>query len=594
MRAADDLMNDLDDPHKRVQAILSLGEIGHLPALDRILSFASDPDPQVRRAVMGALAAFDDDRALAVIIALRGDPDAGVRAAADQTWATWLLKRMLQLSGAERGYVMLKNPATGAMEYQAGEQISAEQVTKPEFAVNQQVIAEAAQTGAPILTDNASRDSRFSGSEGIVGFSLRQLIAIPLKSGDEVVGVVYCDKRFARGLLNPAELQTLSEFADQAAQAARPTPLPMAPPPAPIIAPPEEGMAAEREESAPMPLPSQDGTPDYDPMTPEEIMKWMENLARRQGASEEFMFSPSAEMAEIDPTNVAKPDAPDTSGAIVNFSAYHPAEAVADTPHGLYVYAHLAELAPAVEGDVGQFRDQLGGSVPAPRVAKQTARLQPGTLITMTPECDDLEFEPVAVTKKWNGQWTRFDFAFQPGANMAGDSLFVRVSVAVSGVEIAQIKCPITVVAQPSVQPDNPLRAAKLTAQTVTMYQRIFISYSRKDKPVAEAYRRAQMALGNEIFMDSYSIRVGDDWRAALARAIDDADIFQLFWSSAAAESENVRDEWDYALKYRCPDQTCATFIRPVFWATPMPPPPDALAHLNFRFVPLYTAGSQG
>jgi hypothetical protein len=229
----------------------------------------------------------------------------------------------------------------------------------------------------------------------------------------------------------------------------------------------------------------------------------------------------------------------------------------------------------------------LGGTVPTPRLAKQTAQLKHGTLITVTPECDDLEFDPVSVTKKWNGEWTRFDFAFTPKADMVGDSLFVRVSITVSGVEIAHIKCPMEVIEQTAAPVDNPLAAAKLATQTARAYQSIFISYSRQDAEVAEAYRLAQLAMGNDVFMDSYSIRVGEDWRAALARAIDSADIFQLFWSSHSAESENVRDEWDYALKYKCPDQNCTYFIRPVFWNKPMPHPPQELSHLNFRFVPL-------
>ena len=28
-------------------------------------------------------------------------------------------------------------------------------------------------------------------------------------------------------------------------------------------------------------------------------------------------------------------------------------------------------------------------------------------------------------------------------------------------------------------------------------------------------------------------------------------------------------------------------FIRPVYWSKPMPPAPDELGHLHFRFVPL-------
>jgi hypothetical protein len=48
-----------------------------------------------------------------------------------------------------------------------------------------------------------------------------------------------------------------------------------------------------------------DNTPDFDSMSPEEIMAWMESLAKRQGASsEQFTTAADMEIAEIDPDTV--------------------------------------------------------------------------------------------------------------------------------------------------------------------------------------------------------------------------------------------------------------------------------------------------
>ncbi|MBC6938380.1 MAG: hypothetical protein DWB42_21460, partial [Chloroflexi bacterium] len=47
-----------------------------------------------------------------------------------------------------------------------------------------------------------------------------------------------------------------------------------------------------------------DNTPNFDAMTPEEIMAWMESLAKRQGANEGFTTSADMEIAEIDPSSV--------------------------------------------------------------------------------------------------------------------------------------------------------------------------------------------------------------------------------------------------------------------------------------------------
>lgn len=45
-------------------------------------------------------------------------------------------------------------------------------------------------------------------------------------------------------------------------------------------------------------------TPDFDSMSPEEVMAWMESLAKRQGASEGFTTDANVEIAEIDPSMV--------------------------------------------------------------------------------------------------------------------------------------------------------------------------------------------------------------------------------------------------------------------------------------------------
>lgn len=46
------------------------------------------------------------------------------------------------------------------------------------------------------------------------------------------------------------------------------------------------------------------GAPDYDNMSPEELMEWMESLAKRQGANEGFTTEAKMEIAEVDPSTV--------------------------------------------------------------------------------------------------------------------------------------------------------------------------------------------------------------------------------------------------------------------------------------------------
>lgn len=355
-------------------------------------------------------------------------------------------------------------------------------------------------------------------------------------------------------------------------------------PESPIILPPQPAPISPIAPPAPIspiapPAPTAPPSVGISENRPEELSTLLENLAKRQALTDGLSAGESPESPA--PT---KP---------VFFSAYYPREAQAERKNGLYIYAHLEDALATIQKDVEKFKEELGGSIPQPRTAKQSAHIAENTPITIIPESEDIEFEPASLTKRWREPFTRFDFDFFPSKTVVDDSVVIRVSVQINGIEIASIKCGIdiiegkmTPVSQP-ITDENPLASARFTHQQAETYRKIFISYSRKDTAVARAYQMAQLAMGNEVFLDVDSLRAGENWQAALARAIDSADIFQMFWSSSYAESQYCRYEWDYALRYRCPDQSCEGFIRPVYWVNPMPAqPPAELGHLNFKYVP--------
>ena len=287
--------------------------------------------------------------------------------------------------------------------------------------------------------------------------------------------------------------------------------------------------------------------------------------------------------------------------SVASFSAYAPKEVIATQRHSLFVYAHTEALKTEVEADIARFQREFGDEVPTGRSAKNPVMLTHGTPITVVPECDELTFDPPELTKTWHGDWTRYSFDFRPREEDIDETLFVRVGIQVAGIEIASIKTAVDVMAAPQEQPqdsyqlrtpvlntplDNPLADAKFNSETTAPYHKIFISYSRRDSKITRAYKLAQQAIGNDAFLDVDDIRAGEDWRAALATAIDEADIFQLFWSKHSAASKYCAYEWQYALTQKCPENRCVGFIRPVFWEDDRPSPPEELKHLNFVFIP--------
>jgi hypothetical protein len=127
------------------------------------------------------------------------------------------------------------------------------------------------------------------------------------------------------------------------------------------------------------------------------------------------------------------------------------------------------------------------------------------------------------------------------------------------------------------------------TQRTVSApYRKIFASYSHKDTGIAEYVEYHMGLLGDTYWRDVHVLRSGEVWQDALKRLIEQADIFQLFWSHNAMHSEHVTAEWKHALTLERPE-----FIRPIYWEEPLPRiqerdlPPEALLRLEFRYLDL-------
>ncbi len=70
------------------------------------------------------------------------------------------------------------------------------------------------------------------------------------------------------------------------------------------VSPPRQPPPAQPPPPAEPPVAQSAGEPDFDSMSPEELMAWMETLAERQGATEGFTTDQRMDIAEVDPDTV--------------------------------------------------------------------------------------------------------------------------------------------------------------------------------------------------------------------------------------------------------------------------------------------------
>jgi len=125
----------------------------------------------------------------------------------------------IRLTGAERGFLMLCDPDTGALDFRAARTAEHETIDESAFEVSRTVVTEVIHTGDPVVTLNAQKDPRFVDKTSIVNYLLRSIMAVPLRARGRLLGVLYVDSRTRDVVFSSGDLDLLNTFADQAATA---------------------------------------------------------------------------------------------------------------------------------------------------------------------------------------------------------------------------------------------------------------------------------------------------------------------------------------------------------------------------------------
>ncbi len=126
-----------------------------------------------------------------------------------------VMDQVIQVTGAERGFLMLCNDADGALEFKVARGMDHSDIEAPEFQVSTTIVREVARTRVPLLTDNAQYDARFGG-RSIIVLGLRSILCVPITARGRLSGLVYVDNRLQSGLFDEEHLALLAAFADQA------------------------------------------------------------------------------------------------------------------------------------------------------------------------------------------------------------------------------------------------------------------------------------------------------------------------------------------------------------------------------------------
>ena len=295
----------------------------------------------------------------------------------------------------------------------------------------------------------------------------------------------------------------------------------------------------------------------------------------------------------------------------VQFTVYRPNVVQPARWYPMLAFAHIAERRPetplATPDPLEQVKALAAralGEDPTgygtPRADARSGVPREG-LLTFVPEVDGIEFNPRSVSFEWREDVHQQNFRLYAPGNRVGTVCRGQLTVFLGAFLLADVDLAIRVAMTPP-PPPAPMglamtsaaaRKAPSTSRPATSdigvvtahpYRKIFPSYSHKDLAIvhqAEVYGRA---LGDVYLRDRLALRSGEQWDERLLELIDEADVFQLFWSHNSMNSPYVRREWEHAIGLGRP-----SFVRPTYWEVPMPRssrpqlPPNDLDKLHFH-----------
>jgi phosphoserine phosphatase RsbU/P len=131
-----------------------------------------------------------------------------------------ILKSALEISGAERGFIAMKNPA-GGFRYQVGLDSKGKLLPDAEFRTSQSVVRQVAEQRKPVFMTGGI-EGELAQRESIVALKLRAVACLPLEAisahsdSPEVVGILYLDSTRQMHALSGMDQKIMRKLAEEA------------------------------------------------------------------------------------------------------------------------------------------------------------------------------------------------------------------------------------------------------------------------------------------------------------------------------------------------------------------------------------------
>jgi len=231
----------------------------------------------------------------------------------------------------------------------------------------------------------------------------------------------------------------------------------------------------------------------------------------------------------------------------VQFTVYRPREMLPERWYTMVAFAHLSERRPGTpehEPDpIEQVRHQaaqvLGAQIQDYRDTTSDCRQavpQEGEL-TFLPSVPGITFNPERRVFRWLEDVHCEEFRLKADERLDGTTARGRLSVYLGSILVADVELAIKVHRQ--FQP-SAIKPEPAQVDQARPYRRIFASYSHRDVEIVRQFEKFARSVGDRYLRDVVDLRAGEHWDTGLLRLIEEADVFQLFWSTNSMSSKRA------------------------------------------------------
>lgn len=258
----------------------------------------------------------------------------------------------------------------------------------------------------------------------------------------------------------------------------------------------------------------------------------------------------------------------------VDASAFAPPAARAGEDFLVQIFLH----APGDAATTAMLAREADGDTGRRGVVTLEVAVEQGQRIDVVLEAKSLEIDEPSQSLIWRGDPRACQFMVSARAAAAGRSHQIRARLAIGGIPVGSLRFVVQVTAEATA-------ALDITGEESRRYTHAFLSHAHEDRVKVLTYAQLLEAAGIKYFQDIATLHAMEDWEKRLHEAIDQCDLFLLFWTASAAQSQWVERETRYAMQRQGSSLQEMPDIAPIFLDPDPPHPPEWLRSRHFDSI---------